>query len=169
MHMQIRDVMTPDLDVVTPVDTLRTAARLMAELDCEALPVAEENRLAGVVTGRDIGVRVVAEGCNPKEVTVGEAMAPDPLYCFEDEPIQAVAEKMAQWWVRRLPVVNRDKRLIGVVSLADLAGAEAASQAPNASIHSDSPRPTRSVWQTRQVHKPTSRPEVAGKRTRALA
>jgi CBS domain-containing protein len=167
--MQIRDVMTPDIDVVTPADTLRTAARLMAELDCEALPVAEENCLAGVVTGRDIGMRVVAEGCNPKEFTVGEAMAPDPLYCFEDEPIQAVAEKMAQWWVRRLPVVNRDKRLIGVVSLADLAGAEARSQPTNARTHSHSSRPTRSVWQTRQVRKPTLRPEVARKRTRVLA
>ena len=153
--MQIRDVMTPDIDVVTPADTLRTAARLMAELDCEALPVAEENRLAGVVTGRDIGVRVVAEGCDPKEVTVGEAMAADPLYCFEDEPVQTVAEKMAQWWVRRLPVVNQDKRLIGVVSLADLAGAKAASEPTKTRMHSNIPRPTRSVWQTRQVSKAT--------------
>ena len=153
--MKVRDVMTPDVDVVTPEDTLTTAARLMAELDCEALPVAEENRLAGVVTGRDIGVRVVAEGCDPKEVTVGEAMASDPLYCFEDEPVQTVAEKMAQWWVRRLPVVNQDKRLIGVVSLADLAGAKAASEPTKIRMHSNIPRPTRSVWQTRQVSKAT--------------
>jgi len=130
--------------------------------------VAEENRLAGVVTGRDIGVRVVAEGCDPKEVTVGETMAPDPLYCFEDEPVQTVAEKMAQWWVRRLPVVNQDKRLIGVVSLADLAAAKAASEPTKTRMHSNIPRPTRSVWQTRQVRKPTLRPEVARKRLRAL-
>jgi CBS domain-containing protein len=155
MHMQIRDVMTSDIDVVTPADTLRTAARLMAELDWEALPVAEENRLAGVVTGRDIGMRVVAEGCDPKEVTVGEAMTADPLYCFDNEPVQTVAEKMAEWWVRRLPVVNRDKRLIGVVSLADLASTEVASERTKARIHSHNPRPTRSVWQTRQVRKTT--------------
>ena len=141
--MQIRDVMTPDIDVVTPADTLTTAARLMAELDCEALPVAEENRLAGVVTGRDIGMRVAAERCDPEEVTVGEAMAPDPLYCFEDEPVQTVAEKMAEWWVRRLPVVNRDKRLIGVVSLADLGGAKAASEPTKVRMHSHTPRQTR--------------------------
>ena len=153
--MQIRDVMTPDIDVVTLADTLSTAARLMAELDCEALPVAEENRLAGMLTGRDIGIRVVAEGCDPKEVTVGEAMTADALYCFADEPVQTVAEKMADWWVRHLPVVNRDKRLIGVVSLADLAGAEVASERTKARIHSHSPRPTRSVWQTRQVRKTT--------------
>src|SRR5215467_10034331 len=86
MHMQIRDVMTPDIDVVTREDTLTTAARLMAELDCETLPVAEENRLAGVVTGRDIGVRVVAEGCDPKEVTVGEAMAPTRSTALKTSP-----------------------------------------------------------------------------------
>ena len=153
--MQIRDVMTPDIDVVTPADTLTTAARLMAELDCEALPVVEENRLAGVVTGRDVGVRVVAEGCDPKEVTVGEAMAPDPLYCFEDEPVQTVAEKMAQWWVRRLPVVNRDKRQIGVVSLADIASPNTAPEPPETNPSSQTSRPSRPVWQTRQVRKAT--------------
>ena len=153
--MQIRDVMTPDIDVVTPADTLTTAARLMAELDCEALPVVEENRLAGVVTGRDVGERVVAEGCDPKEVTVGEAMAPDPLYCFEDEPVQTVAEKMAQWWVRRLPVVNRDKRLIGVVSLADIASPNTAPEPPETNPSSQTSRPSRPVWQTRQVRKAT--------------
>ena len=75
---------------------------------------------------------------------------------------------MAQWWVRRLPVVNQDKRLIGVVSLADLAGAKAASEPTETRMHSNIPRPTRSVWQTRQVRKPTLRPEVARKRLRAL-
>lgn len=151
--MKIRDVMTPDIDVVTPEDTLPTAARLMAELDCEALPVAEDNRLAGLVTGRDLSLRVVAEGCDPKEVTVREAMTADPLYCFDNEPVQTVAEKMAEWWVRRLPVVNRDKRLIGVVSLADLAGTRAASEPTEARTHPHGPRSARSVWQTRQVRR----------------
>ena len=134
--MQIRDVMTPDIDVVSPEDTLTTAARLMSELDCEALPVAEGNRLAGVVTGRDIGVRVVAEGCDPKEVRVGQAMTADPLYCFDNEPVQTVAEKMTEWWVRRLPVVDPAKRLIGVVSLADIASAKTTPEATKARMHS---------------------------------
>src|SRR5262245_48395319 len=125
--MHIRDVMTPDLDTVTPEDTLTTAAQLMAELDCEALPVAEDNRLTGVVTGRDIGLRVVAEGCDPKKITVRHVMTADALYCFENEPVSTVAQKMTEWWVRRLPVVNRDKRLIGVVSLANLTAQKAAS------------------------------------------
>src|SRR5437764_8456196 len=118
--MKIRDVMTPDIDVVIPDDTLATAARLMADLDVEAVPVSDNNRLAGVISGRDIGLRVVAEGCDPKRVTVAQAMSLDALYCFEHEPANNVAQKMAEWWVRRLPVVNRDKRLIGVVSLADI-------------------------------------------------
>jgi CBS domain-containing protein len=118
--MKIRDVMTPDIEVVTPDDTLITAAQLMADLDFEALPVSENNRLTGVITGRDIATRVVADGCDPKEVTVGRAMTRDALYCFENEPVGAVAQKMADWWVRRLPVVNQDKQLMGMVSLADV-------------------------------------------------
>jgi CBS domain-containing protein len=147
--------MTPDIDAVSPDDTLITAAQLMAELDCEALPVAKDNRLAGVITGHSIGLHVVAEGRDPKQVRVGQAMTADPLYCFDNEPVQTVAEKMAEWWVRRLPVVNRDKSLIGVVSLADLAGAKAASEPTKARMHSHSPCPTRSVWQTQQFRKAT--------------
>jgi CBS domain-containing protein len=153
--MKIRDVMTPDIEVVTPEATLTAAAQLIAELDCEALPVAEDNRLSGVVTGRDIGVRVVAGRCDPNKVTVGETMTADALYCFEDEPVQAVAEKMAEWWVRRLPVVNRDKRLIGVVSLADIASPKAAPELTEAATHSQKSRPNRPVWQTGQVRKAT--------------
>jgi CBS domain-containing protein len=152
--MKIRDVMTPDIDVVTTEATLTTAAQLIAELDCEALPVAEDNRLAGVVTGRDIGICVVAGRCDPNKVTVAEAMTADALYCFEDEPVQTVAEKMAEWWVRRLPVVNRDKRLIGVVSLADIASPKAAPE-PTEARHSQKSRPNRPVRQTPQVRKAT--------------
>jgi CBS domain-containing protein len=118
--MKIRDVMTPDIDLVTPDDTLTTAAQLMADLDFEVLPVAVDNRLTGVITGRDIATRVAAEGCDPKEVTVAQAMNPEALYCFENEPVTNVSQKMAEFWVRRLPVVNHDKRLIGTVSLADV-------------------------------------------------
>jgi CBS domain-containing protein len=112
--------MTPEVEAVTPGDKLKTAVQLMADLDFEALPVSENNRLTGVITGRDIATRVVADGCDPKEVTVGKAMTRDALYCFENESVGAVAQKMADWWVRRLPVVNKDKRLIGMVSLADV-------------------------------------------------
>jgi CBS domain-containing protein len=121
--MKVGDLMTPDLEVVTPGDTLRTAARLMAELDAGALPVGEGNKLVGIITGRDIAIRVAAEGRDPEKITVQEAMSSDVLYCFADEDVAEVSLKMGDWWVRRLPVVSRDKRLIGIVSLSDLAPA----------------------------------------------
>ncbi len=123
--MKVRDVMTTDMDIVTPNDTLRTAARLLADLDSTALPVGENNQLVGTITDRDIAVRIVAEGRDPEKVTVGQAMSRDVLYCFESESAQDVSEKMGDWWVRRLPVVSRDKRLIGIVSLGDLTALEA--------------------------------------------
>ena len=118
--MKIADLMTPDIETVSPSDTLTTAARLMADLDSGALPVGEDNRLIGRISGHDIAMQVAAEGLDPRETTVGQAMSSDVLYCFESESVEEVSEKMRGWWVRRLPVVNRDKRLIGIVSLGDL-------------------------------------------------
>jgi CBS domain-containing protein len=118
--MKVADVMTPDLETVSPSDTLRTAARLMAVVESGALPVGEDNRLIGTITGHDIAMHVAAEGLDPGKTTVGEAMSSDVLYCFESESVEEVSEKMRGWWVRRLPVVSRDKRLIGTVSLGDL-------------------------------------------------
>src|SRR5215471_14528043 len=113
--MKIRDVMTPDIEVVTPRDTLSTAARLMADLGFEAIPVADNNKLVGMITAHDMAVR-----SDPDATVVRQAMTTDLLYCFENESTDDVARKMAEWWVRRLPVVNPEKRLIGMVSLADL-------------------------------------------------
>jgi CBS domain-containing protein len=118
--MKIADVMTRDLDTVRPSDTLITAARLMADLDSGALPVGEDNRLIGTITGHDIAMQVAAEGLDPGKTTVGQAMSSDVLYCFESESVEEVSEKMRGWWVRRLPVVSCEKRLIGIVSLGDL-------------------------------------------------
>ena len=80
--MKIADVMTPDLDTVSPSDTLTTAARLMADADSGALPVGEDNRLIGTITGRDIAMQVAAEGLDPGKTTVAQAMSSDVLYCF---------------------------------------------------------------------------------------
>jgi len=138
--VKIRDVMTPDIEVVAPEDTLTTAAQLMADLDFEVLPVSENDRLAGMITGRDIAMRVVADGCDPKQVTVVQAMTCDALYCFENEHVKTVSQKMADWWVRRLPVVNQDKRLIGMVSLADLTAPNAARRPREVGVPSPSRR-----------------------------
>lgn len=149
--VKVRDVMTPDVEVVNPDDTLRTAAQVMAHLDVEALPVSENNHLTGVITGRDIAMRVAAEGCNPKEVTVGQAMTCDALYCFETEPVNTVSQKMAEWWVRRLPVVNRDKCLIGMVSLADLTASTVAPKSKELGLHR--PQAARSARGSRRARR----------------
>lgn len=146
--MKIRDVMTPDIEVVTPNDTLRTAAQLMADLDFDALAVSENNRLIGMIAGGDITMRVVAEGRDAKEITVGQAMSCDVLYCFENESVHDVSQKMSDWWVRRLPVVNQDKRLTGAVSLADLIPLKAPR--PRAGMHSHRSR-GRSTRQPRRA------------------
>jgi CBS domain-containing protein len=112
--------MSPEVEVLRPNDTLQTAAQLMADLDAAVLPVGEDDQLVGVITDRDIAMRVAAEGRDPGQATVSQAMSSDLLYCFEDENVEDVSAKMGDWWVRRMPVVNRDKRLIGTVSLGDL-------------------------------------------------
>lgn len=120
--MKIRDAMTPDVRTVGSEATIREAAHAMAEQDVGVLPVAAGDRLTGMVTDRDIAVRAVAIGKGP-DTTVGEVMTHEVLYCFEDDDVADVCENMADMQIRRLPVVNADKRLVGIVSLADIADA----------------------------------------------
>lgn len=120
--MLVQNAMSRDVKTVTPETSIKDAARLMADADVGALPVAAGDRLAGMVTDHDIVVRAVAIGKGPA-TTVGEVMTHDVLYCHEDEDIGHISENMAQNQVRRLPVVDVDKRLVGIISLADLADA----------------------------------------------
>jgi CBS domain-containing protein len=118
--MKIRDVMSHDVCIARPNDTIAQVAAQMAQLDVGVLPVGENDRLAGMITDRDIVVRGVAKSCDPT-TTVREIMSGEVKYCYEDESVGDVAENMAEQRVRRLPVLNRDKRLVGIVSLGDLA------------------------------------------------
>lgn len=118
--MKIRDAMTRDAKLTSPDDTLQHAAQMMKECDCGVLPVAEGDRLVGMITDRDIAVRCIAEGKGP-DCKVREAMTQEVKYCFEDEDVEHVCRNMEEIQVRRLPVMNRDKRLVGIVSLGDLA------------------------------------------------
>ncbi len=129
--MRVSEVMTPDVRTIGPQTTLREAAKLMADLDVGALPVAQGDRLVGILTDRDIVVRAVCAGKTP-DTTVGEAMSCEIKYCFEDQDIEEVAENMGQIQLRRLPVVNRDKRLVGIVSLADITAVGEADEAGEA-------------------------------------
>ena len=118
--MKVSEVMTRDVRLIEPTQTIRDAARLMAELDTGIMPVREGDRLVGMVTDRDITVRAVAQGRGP-DTPVREVMTDDVKYCFEDDDTDAVARNMADIQVRRLPVLTRDKRLVGIISLGDLA------------------------------------------------
>ncbi|UEM22737.1 CBS domain-containing protein [Skermanella mucosa] len=119
--MKIRDIMTTEVELVHPDTLLRDAAQKMRDVDTGFLPVGEDDRLVGTLTDRDITVRAVAEGHDPKVTRVREAMSDKLVYCMEDQDSSEAAELMAENDIRRLPVLNSDKRLVGVVSLGDLA------------------------------------------------
>jgi CBS domain-containing protein len=119
--MILKDVMTPGVEVITPEATLQQAAAKMRRLNIGPLPVCDGDQLLGMLTDRDITVRAVAEGCDPTTTTVREAMTPDLAYCFEDQPIEDAVQMMERYQIRRLPILSRGKRLVGMVSLGDLA------------------------------------------------
>ena len=119
--MKVNEIITHGPEVIRPETALIEAAQKMKSLDIGMLPVCDGDRLVGVITDRDITVRGVAQGCDPKIARVQEVMTPEVIYCFDDEDVKDVAKKMEEKQVRRLPVLNREKRLVGIVSLGDLA------------------------------------------------
>jgi CBS domain-containing protein len=121
--MQVRDAMTEDVRIANPKQTIRDAARMMAEIDAGFIPVGDNDRLVGMITDRDIAVRAVAMGKGP-DTPISEVMSREVKYCFEDDDIDDVARNMADLKLRRLPVLNEDKRLVGVISISDIALSE---------------------------------------------
>ena len=121
--MRVSEAMTRDVRVANPGQSIREVARMMDEIDAGALPVGEDDRLVGMITDRDIAVRAVAQGKGP-DTPVREVMSREVKYCYDDEDLEHVAENMGELQVRRLPVVNRDKRLVGIVALGDIARSE---------------------------------------------
>jgi len=119
--MQVRECMSKDIKIIDPGMSLREAARLMSEQDTGFLPVGENDRLVGSLTDRDITVRAVSQGKDPNSCTVRDAMSEHIIYCFDDQDTQEAASLMGQKQIRRLAVLNHDKRLVGVVSLGDIA------------------------------------------------
>ncbi|MDQ3140071.1 MAG: CBS domain-containing protein [Pseudomonadota bacterium] len=125
--MKIADCMTTEVEIVAPDQTIRDAAKLMLSADAGSMPICDGKRLLGMVTDRDIAIRAVAEGRGP-DTPVTDIMTDNLLYCYDDQDVTEVARQMSEQQVRRLPVVDRNKDLVGIVSLGDLSG-EAASLA----------------------------------------
>jgi CBS domain-containing protein len=121
--MKVCDAMTREVLVATPDMTICEAARMMADIDSGILPIGENDRLVGMLTDRDIAIRAVAERLDP-DTPVRDVMSQEVLYCFEDQDIDDVAHNMSDVKVRRLPVLSRDKRLVGIVSIGDLSRCE---------------------------------------------
>lgn len=118
--MKLKDIMTREVEVVHPEAPLQEAARKMKDLDVGSIPVCDGDRLVGMVTDRDIAIRAVSEGRDPRSTPVQAVMTPKVMYCFDDQDVEEAARVMADKQIRRLPVLNREKRLVGIVSLGDV-------------------------------------------------
>ncbi len=123
----IKDVMTKECEWIAPETDLVKAAKIMQQRDCGFLPVGENEKIIGMVTDRDIAIRAVAEGKDPKSTKVRDIMTKETYYCYDDQAVDEICKNMGDLKVRRMPVVNRDKRLVGVVSLGDVSQVAAAA------------------------------------------
>ena len=119
--MQLKDVMTAEVEVIAPEASIYEAAETMRHRDIGPLPVCDGERLVGMLTDRDITVRAVAAGRDPLTTPVREVMTSDVVYGFEDQAVEDAARLMEQYQIRRLPVLNRSQQLVGMVALGDLA------------------------------------------------
>jgi len=119
--MKVREAMTRDVRLVKPEQPISEAAKLMSDLDIGALPVEENDRLVGMITDRDITVRATAAGLDSDNTRVEEVMTDEVCWCFEDDDTEDIVRVMSERQMRRIPVVNRDKHLVGIVALGDLA------------------------------------------------
>ena len=120
--MQVKDIMTANVECIGPEDTLQDAARKMRDRDVGPLPVCgDDDRLVGMITDRDIVIRAVAEGRDPKATPVREAMTEEIVTCFAEDDVDDAARTMRERQIRRLIVLDADKRLAGIVALGDLA------------------------------------------------
>jgi len=119
--MNVDSVMTREVAVVSPTDSVRAAADVLKRLNIGSAPVCNGRSLVGMITDRDIAVRAVAYGRDPVNTPVEQVMTRDVIYCFDDQDVQEVADAMAASQVRRMPILNRQHELVGIVSLGDLA------------------------------------------------
>lgn len=139
----LKEIMTPDVEVISPNATAADAARKMMDLDVGAIPVCDGDKLLGMVTDRDLVLRVMAISRDPVQARVRDAMTSEVVYCFEDQDAEVAATLMAEKQIRRLPVLSKTKELVGIVSLGDLAVDSLSVQTSGAVLH-DVSDPSRS-------------------------
>ena len=119
--MQLRDVMTRNLEEIPPQMPLKDAAEKMNSCDIGALPVCENDKLVGILTDRDIAIRGVAQGMDPRKTPARQVMTPGVTWCYEDDDVKEAARIMEEKQIRRVLVFDRNKRAVGIVSLGDIA------------------------------------------------
>lgn len=119
--MNISEIMTREVEVIRPESTVEEAARKLKEFDIGSMPVCDGQRLVGMITDRDITIRLAAEGRDPATVPVKRIMTPDVVWCFEDQSVEEAGRMMKENHIRRLPVISHDRRLTGILTLGDLA------------------------------------------------
>ena len=119
--MQLSQILSRNVETLPPDATIREAAQRMRSLDVGSMPVCDGAHLLGMITDRDITIRAVADGRDPAQAPVRDAMTPDVQYVFENDDVRKAAQIMEDRQIRRLPVVNQEKRLVGIVSLGDIA------------------------------------------------
>jgi len=119
--MNVKEIMTRDVQTIAPDDTIQTAAKLMDDLNVGILPIYDGTRVVGVITDRDITLRATSLGLTPTEHAVSDFMTDEVYYCMEEDSIESVADNMAHIQIRRMPVLDRDNRLVGMISLGDIA------------------------------------------------
>jgi CBS domain-containing protein len=120
---QIKDVMSANFKWMAPDSPISQVAEQMRDLDCGFMPLAENDKMIGMITDRDITIRAIAEGKNPQNTPARECMTAKTYYCYDDQDVEEICNNMGELQIRRMPVVNRDKRLVGIVSMGDLAQA----------------------------------------------
>lgn len=118
--MKVGEIMSKHVQLVKPHDSLHETAKKMKEKDLGCVFVEEQDRLVGVVTDRDIVVRGISEHKNLESLKIKDVMTQKVLYCYEEDSVESVAQNMAKNQVRRLPVLNKDKRLVGVISIGNI-------------------------------------------------
>src|SRR5437667_341258 len=119
--MKVREIMSQQVECIDPMLPIAKAAEKMRDLDIGFLPICEKDKVTGTVTDRDITTKSVAQGRDARLAPVNEIMRPEVFYCYDDQDVEAVARYMQEKEVRRMVILNRDKKLVGIVSLGDIA------------------------------------------------